>query len=132
MVPNRAWKSGRISFPIFPTIVVIAVLAVLASLQFPKQAPRAATEYALENADIHGTQIKPIDDKQIDFVIYLSPSGVKRVAGWLAAKPDSEITVSYGDKILGKTKLTSTMDPTIIHLSAPTDNAMMARYVIGK
>jgi hypothetical protein len=128
---RRIWKRGRISFPIFPTILVIGAIAVFGAYQFPKQAV-AASGYTFNDEDIKGTKIQASSDPKVDFIIYLSPQGADRVAAWASSKPNTEISVAYGDKLMGKLTLSPTMDTHILHLAASPEMAMTARYVIGK
>jgi hypothetical protein len=128
---DRAWKRGRISFPIFPTLLVIGAIAIFGAYQFPKHVS-AASGYALGEADIRGTKIQSSSGPKVDFIVYLSPAGSKRVSTWAATQTTSEISVAYGDKLMGNLTLTPTMDTYILHLVATPETALTARYAIGK
>lgn len=132
MVPdNQKWKSGRISFPIFPTILVIGAIAVFAAYQFPKPVI-IPSEYVLNDEDIKGTKIQESSGKTVDFVIYLSPQGTKHVLAWASDKPNTEIPVAYGEKLIGNLALSPTMDTHALHFTVSPETALTTRYVINR
>jgi hypothetical protein len=131
-IDRRAWKAGRITFPIFPIILVIGTLAVIISLQLPKKVV-TVSNYTLDGNDIRATKILDSGDAQkVDFIVYLTSTGSKHVATWESANPSSVISIAYGDRLMGKLSLSPTMNTSTLHLAATPDVAITARYVIGK
>ena len=134
MVPRvPASKRGRISFPVLVVLLVIGTVAIIWTYrqQFPAEVP-FTTDYVFQSSDIRGTQIKSSNNPQVDLIVYLSPTGSQRVASWIAAHPDTDVTIAYGDRPMGMVKLTPTMDTHTLHLVAPAGMALTARYAIGR
>ena len=132
-IERRGARSGRVNFPVIPAILVLGLAALIGIRQLMPHHSAASTEFVLASEDIKDTRIDASrDPNKSILVVHLTVDGSKRVAEWIAIKKTGDIQVAYGDRMMGHLKLGPSLDPTTLKFQSTPEEAITAKYAIGR
>ena len=125
--------SGKVSFPVIPILGVVALVGLCILYNYSGRAVMLGSDYVFTNSDIDRTAIREMGSNQpVDFIVVLNPAGTKRLADWAAGHDAHDIAVAYDDHPMGRLALQKDVNPRVLHLRIPAQQAIGVKYSIGR